>query len=111
MTDTYTLTHAQARALAIMLPFMTPKPYLTDNGLKAFYEARDILRPAGLGDGSTARSRPATLAFRVIWENPVHTQISVWIGRTKGARGNCGALTVRSDELAELEASGWERLS
>ena len=60
-------------------------------------------------DGSTASGRVPSVGYKVIDENPAHTRITVWVGRTPGARGNSGTLTVRTDELSEL-VHGWERL-
>ena len=43
-----------------------------------------------------------SIGHRVNWANDGHTNISVFIGKYEGSRGNCGRLTLRTDEYAEL---------
>lgn len=47
-------------------------------------------------------TEPPTVTFRVDDANPGHTTLSVFVGRTPGARGHAGTLTLRTDELAAL---------
>ena len=46
--------------------------------------------------------RPNTVMFRIENWNEGHTTFSVFIGKNEGARGNCGKLTLRTDEFKEL---------
>ncbi len=48
-------------------------------------------------------SEPVTVAFREITRNPGHVEVSVFVGRNEGARGNSGLLTLRTDEWDELQ--------
>lgn len=46
--------------------------------------------------------RPVSAGLRVDSENPGHAVVSVFVGRTPGARGHAGTLTLRTDELTDL---------
>ncbi len=46
--------------------------------------------------------RTNTVMFRIENWNPGHTTFSVFVGHNEGARGNCGKLTLRTDEFKEL---------
>lgn len=47
----------------------------------------------------------ATVTFRVDHANPAHVTLSVFVGRTEGARARAGTLTLRTDEVRDLLAT------
>lgn len=51
---------------------------------------------------------PVRMALRVDDTNPGHTWVSVFVGRTPGARGYAGQLCLRTDEFCELMVSAAE---
>lgn len=46
--------------------------------------------------------RPVTCTYSVVEQNPGHTRLSVYVGRTPGARGHAGVITLRTDEYEAL---------
>lgn len=52
------------------------------------------------------RDDPVSAAIRCDEQGPGHTKVSVFVGRTEGARGHSGVLTFRTDEWLELCQEG-----
>lgn len=61
-------------------------------------------------DASVAKGRAPSIGYRVIDQNPGHTTLALFVGRTPGARGSAGQIIVRTDELEVLKSAGWDEI-
>jgi len=48
--------------------------------------------------------QPVSIMFREDERNPGHVRLSVFVGRTDGARGHAGEIVMRADEWDQLQS-------